>query len=261
MQNINIVNNIGFNLELVHLQTNTAFELPPNLTVILIGKPHEKSLPDIDVSQLPNADIASRIHAQIQVTGGVYFLEDLGSSNGTFLNNTKLEAKTPYQLNIGDQISLGQGNAITFVFQYQQNQQSGVIKNSSPTSLQPQIPHRSIPTTFDKTNKLIGIALMVAGIVILTANIRVGFFVRFPGIIVCIAGVYILFQKRINHSLGWLLLALGIGVIFFTSNVFASVNLLVIIGSFALFIAGYQLLTTGKILDYDLRSIQNLIKK
>jgi vacuolar-type H+-ATPase subunit I/STV1 len=75
------------------------------------------------------------------------------------------------------------------------------------------------------------------------------------------AGVFVLFQRRIEKILGWILIALGIGVIIFTGNVFASVNLLVIVGSAALFILGYQLFNSGKILDYDWESIKGFFKK
>lgn len=261
MQNLNTFKTTELNLELFHVQTNTSFDLAPNLPLIRIGKPNDEITPDIDVSNLPNADVASRIHAQIQVTGSVYFIEDLGSSNGTFINNTKLEARTLSLLDLGDRIDLGQGGKLTFIFQSKQERQLNIASSTNSTALQPQVAGNSRQNSVDKTSKLLGLALMVAAIVILTANVQVGLFIRLPGVMVCMAGVYILFQRRINHNLGWLLLALGIGVIFFTANVFASVNLLVIIGSSALFIAGYQLLNTGKILDYDWRSLQELLKK
>ncbi|AFZ23010.1 FHA domain-containing protein [Cylindrospermum stagnale PCC 7417] len=261
MQNLNTFKTTELNLELFHLQSNTSFDLPLNQPVIRIGKPNDQISPDIDVSNLPDADVASRIHAQIQVTGSIYFIEDLGSSNGTFINNNKLEARTPSLLDLGDRIDLGQGGKLTFIFQSKQARQVNVGSSTNPTALQPPIADNSRLNSVDKTSKILGLALMVAAIVILTANVRVGLFIRLPGVMVCMAGVYILFQRRINHNLGWLLLALGIGVIFFTANVFASVNLLVIISAAALFIAGYQLLSTGKILDYDWRSLLFLVKK
>ncbi|MBD2384331.1 FHA domain-containing protein [Cylindrospermum sp. FACHB-282] len=261
MQNLNTFNTTELNLELFHLQSHTSFDLPPNLPVIRIGKLNDQILPDIDVSNLPDADVASRIHAQVQVTGSIYFIEDLGSSNGTFINNTKLEPRTPYLLNLGDRIDLGQGGKITFIFQSKQDQQLNVASSTNPTALQPQMAGNSRQNSVDKTSKLLGLALMVAGIVLLTANIQVGIYIRLPGVILCTAGVYILFQRKLNHNLGWLLLALGIGVIVFTAQGFASINLLLLIGSGSLFLAGYQLLNTGKILDHDWRSLQELIKK
>jgi pSer/pThr/pTyr-binding forkhead associated (FHA) protein len=261
MQNLNTINSTEFSLELFHLQSNTAFDLPPNLAIIRIGKPNDQIPPDIDVSLLPDADVASRIHAQIQVTGNIYFIEDLGSSNGTFVNNTKLEARTPYLLNLGDRIDLGQGNKITFIFQNKQRHSAKVPSTTNPTALQPSVAANSQPTSVDKTSKLLGLALMVAGIAILTGSINVGVYIRLPGILVCMAGVYLLFQKRFNHNLGWLLIAIGMGVILWTGFGYATVNLLVLIGSFTLFLAGYQLLSSGQVLGYDWRSLQELIKK
>lgn len=261
MQNINTFNTTGLRLELFHVQTNTSIEFPLNLAVIRIGKPNDQSPPDIDVSHLPDDEVVSRIHAQIRVEGSHYFIEDLGSSNGTFLNNIKLQPRTTYQLNFGDKIDLGQGAKVTFIFQYQQQSLQNVISTANFTTIQPSFANNNGQITVDRTTKIIGLALMIAGGVILTANIQVGVFFRIPGILLCCAGVFVLFQRRINPNLGWVLIALGIAVIVFTGNVFASVNLLVFLTTFVLFLVGYLLFTTGKILNYDLRSLTRLIKK
>ncbi len=261
MQNLNKLNTTRLSLELLHVQTNTSFELPPNFAIVHIGKPNDQSPPDIDVTNLPDADIISRIHAQIQVEGSNYFIQDLGSSNGTFLNNVKLEPRTPYQLKLGDKIDLGQGAKVTFIFQIQQEYPQNFIPTANSTRFQSPSTENNRQATVDKTTKLVGLALMVTGVVILTANIRVGILFRIPGILLCCAGAFVLFQRRVNQNLGWLLIALGIAVIMFTGNIFASVNLLVILASSILFLTGYKLFTTGKILDYDLRSLKALIKK
>ncbi|MEH2112444.1 FHA domain-containing protein [Nostoc sp.] len=260
MQNLTISNIIGLSLELFHVQTNTAFELPPNTTVFHIGKPNDQILPDVDVSNLPDADVVSRIHAQIQIHLNNYFIEDLGSSNGTFVNNTRLEPRTPYQINLGDRIDLGQGEKVTFIFQDKIQHQQNILSLANSTKMQAHIALNSKQPPVNQITKYIGFALMVAGIIILTANIRVGIFFGIPGLLLCISGIFVLCQQRINPNLGWILIALGIVVIAFTGNVFASANLLVVVASSALFFAGYQLLNTGKILNYDLRSLYGLIK-
>lgn len=56
----------------------------------------------------------SRQHAEIVVTADGCTLEDLGSTNGTFLNEKRLLANTPYLIHNGDQIRLGQ--LIMFVY-------------------------------------------------------------------------------------------------------------------------------------------------
>jgi pSer/pThr/pTyr-binding forkhead associated (FHA) protein len=104
-------------VQLLHVQTNTQIELPSNLSVIHMGKPNDQIPPDIDVSGFPNSDIVSRIHADIRVEGDAYFIEDVGSSNGTYVNHTPLPRGNRHRLRLGDRISLGKGDQVTFLFQ------------------------------------------------------------------------------------------------------------------------------------------------
>jgi len=102
---------------LLHVQTNLTLELPTNLSVIHIGKPNDRVPPDIDVSGFPNSEIVSRIHADIRVEADAYYIEDLGSSNGTYINNVPLPSGNRHRLRIGDRIALGKGDKVTFLFQ------------------------------------------------------------------------------------------------------------------------------------------------
>lgn len=102
---------------LLHVQTNTTLELPGNISVIHIGKPNDLVPPDIDVSGFPHSEIVSRSHADIRVEGDVYFIEDLASSNGTYINNAPLPKGNRHRLRPGDRIALGKGDLVTFVFQ------------------------------------------------------------------------------------------------------------------------------------------------
>jgi pSer/pThr/pTyr-binding forkhead associated (FHA) protein len=102
---------------LLHVQTNTPVELPITLTVIHIGKPNDRIPPDVDVSGFPNSEIVSRIHADIRVEGDVYYIEDVGSSNGTYINNSPLPSGNRHRLRPGDRIALGKGDKVTFLFQ------------------------------------------------------------------------------------------------------------------------------------------------
>ncbi|MBE9193195.1 FHA domain-containing protein [Gloeocapsopsis crepidinum LEGE 06123] len=104
-------------IKLLHVQTDTNIELPQNLAVIHIGKPNDKIPPDIDVSGFPNSEIVSRIHADIRIEGDAYFVEDVGSSNGTYINSRPLQPGDRHRLRAGDRIALGKGDLVTFLFQ------------------------------------------------------------------------------------------------------------------------------------------------
>jgi ribosomal protein L40E len=103
--------------QLLHLQTNTNLEIPPQLQIIHIGKPNDQAPPDIDVSGFPCAEVVSRIHANIRVEEENYYLEDVGSANGTYINHNILPKGNRHLLRIGDRIGLGKGDLVTFIFQ------------------------------------------------------------------------------------------------------------------------------------------------
>jgi FHA domain/Double zinc ribbon len=103
--------------KLLHVQTDTLLELPPGQTMVHFGKPNDRVPPEFDVSGYPNSEIVSRVHAGIRIEGTVYYVEDLGSSNGTYINNAPLEAGTRYRLRDGDRIALGKGDKVSFLFQ------------------------------------------------------------------------------------------------------------------------------------------------
>jgi len=102
--------------QLLHLQTNTIIELPP-LQVVHIGKPNETIAPDLDVSSFPCAEVVSRIHANIRLEGENYYIEDVGSANGTYINHNVLAKGNRHLLQTGDRIGLGKGDLVTLIFQ------------------------------------------------------------------------------------------------------------------------------------------------
>jgi FHA domain/Double zinc ribbon len=103
--------------QLMHLQSNTAVEIPAHLQVIHLGKPNDLTPPDIDVSVFASAEVVSRIHANIRIDGANYYIEDLGSANGTYINHNTLAKGNRHLLRDGDRISLGKGDLVTFIFQ------------------------------------------------------------------------------------------------------------------------------------------------
>ncbi|MDJ0798975.1 MAG: FHA domain-containing protein [Calothrix sp. MO_167.B12] len=264
MQNTDtlITGNTVLGLELFHVQTNTSYEFPLSNSVISIGKPNEQKQPDIDVSHLPDADIISRHHAEIRIEGNTYYLQDLGSSNGTYIHQTQLEPNTPYQLNLGDKIDFGRGNKVTFIFRYKQANQSSNLAIANSTSIHPQgIEANPVATSTNRSSRLLGLVLIVAGVIILAANTRIGIFVGIPSVLLCLAGIFILTQRRFNRNIGWILIGLGVAVILFTGRILAHFNLLSILTASALLFAGYQIFTKGKILNYGWQDIKRLFKK
>ncbi|MEO1620085.1 MAG: FHA domain-containing protein, partial [Cyanobacteria bacterium J06632_3] len=100
-----------------HAQTDTSIEIPRDLSVVRIGKPNEHTPPDIDVSGFPNSEIVSRVHANLRVEGDTYYLEDVGSSNGTYINGLPLATGNRHRLRSGDRIALGKGDKVSFIFE------------------------------------------------------------------------------------------------------------------------------------------------
>lgn len=103
---------------LFHIQSGSIFELPLHVNVIHIGKPNGQIPPDVDLSGVTDSDIVSRVHADIRVEGDAFYLEDLGSSNGTYVNNLPLQPGDRHRLRPGDRIALGKGDKVSFLFQF-----------------------------------------------------------------------------------------------------------------------------------------------
>ena len=83
----------------------------------LIGRedPVSNIYPDIDLTPHKGEEHGvSRMHAKIYVQGSQYLIEDLNSTNSTYLNRQKLPAKTPTPIKDGDEVRFGKVEA-TFV--------------------------------------------------------------------------------------------------------------------------------------------------
>ncbi len=102
---------------LLHIQTNTKIELPDNVSVVHLGKPNDQIPPDIDVSGFPNSEVVSRVHSDIRIEGDAFYIEDVGSANGTYINHTPLPRGNRHRLRTGDRIALGKNDLVTFLFQ------------------------------------------------------------------------------------------------------------------------------------------------
>jgi pSer/pThr/pTyr-binding forkhead associated (FHA) protein len=103
-------------IELRHAQTRTSIELSRNLLVIHIGKVNGRIPLDVDLSDFPNSDMVSRLQAKIQREGNIYFIEDMRSAKGTYLNQKRLSIGQRYRLKGGDKISFGESELVSFFF-------------------------------------------------------------------------------------------------------------------------------------------------
>jgi hypothetical protein len=72
-------------------------------TEVFIGRPNPHLMPHLDLS--PDGTV-SRTHARLWVEEGNYWIEDLASKFGTFVNGVKLDH--PRQLHPGDRIRIGE---------------------------------------------------------------------------------------------------------------------------------------------------------
>ncbi|MBI2267199.1 MAG: FHA domain-containing protein [Armatimonadetes bacterium] len=89
--------------------TATNKEFPLEKEVVLVGRqsPADGVFPDVDLTEEDKDAYISRKHAQFSLKDDQYALEDLGSSNGTFVNNMRLSKGAPQPLNSGDKIRVG----------------------------------------------------------------------------------------------------------------------------------------------------------
>lgn len=90
------------------ISANTKFELTAEESNIGRWDADNGIFPDIDLDAYdPDAKV-SRKHARVIKRGDEYFVEDLGSTNGTFINRgRRLLPGTPQRLESGDEIIVG----------------------------------------------------------------------------------------------------------------------------------------------------------
>jgi hypothetical protein len=86
-----------------------AWEMPVARSPMLLGRASqaENYLPDFDMTFYDEGDYVSRRHARITRGQAGYFITDLGSSNGTMLNEHALIPQRAYLLRNGDRIKVG----------------------------------------------------------------------------------------------------------------------------------------------------------
>lgn len=81
-----------------------------NIAVATLGRAdtYNKTQPTIDLNAHHASLLGvSRLHAQIFYRDGHYYVKDLGSTNGTWVNNIKLQGSEEIRLANGDSLRLG----------------------------------------------------------------------------------------------------------------------------------------------------------
>jgi pSer/pThr/pTyr-binding forkhead associated (FHA) protein len=63
--------------------------------------------PDVDLAQADHRHVVSRRHAVLQCDGKAVYLRDVGSTNGTLVNEDVLLNASMYRLQDGDHLSFG----------------------------------------------------------------------------------------------------------------------------------------------------------
>ncbi len=107
-------------------QPNQQYEL--NRDTITIGR-------DITNDIVINDPEVSRHHARLIVTAGGYMIEDLRSTNGTFVNRQRLTS--PYQLANGDLI--GMGETVTLAYEAIGGVEATVVGGGARSAGQPAV--------------------------------------------------------------------------------------------------------------------------
>ncbi len=74
--------------------------IPFEADTVVLGRAPENDIQVEDKS-------ISRIHLRIERRGGQYFIRDLGSKNGTFIDGARLEPETEYEVKEGIPFALG----------------------------------------------------------------------------------------------------------------------------------------------------------
>ena len=74
-----------------------------NGPVIIVGRSTSQNKPDIEL----NDEVISRRHLEILLKDGKYWLKELGSTNGTMLNDDRIIAGQKYELKHNSRIGLG----------------------------------------------------------------------------------------------------------------------------------------------------------
>ena len=78
-------------------------------TELIIGRAHKGTVPDIDLAPYGGSKAGvSRQHSRLLYKDSQWYVEDLGSTNGTFVNGGKISPQKLVPFKDGDLIRCGQ---------------------------------------------------------------------------------------------------------------------------------------------------------
>ncbi|MGM9991822.1 MAG: FHA domain-containing protein [Candidatus Bruticola sp.] len=95
------------------MPNGVAIPLSSEHTLLGRQSPADNIYPEIDLTELDPESYVSRRHGQITRQGSKFLYEDIGSSNGSWINGARLESKIQTELHDGDVLRLGR-TEITF---------------------------------------------------------------------------------------------------------------------------------------------------
>jgi pSer/pThr/pTyr-binding forkhead associated (FHA) protein len=82
----------------------------PSKDEVVIGRedPISEVFPDVDLTNLGGMEKGvSRKHAVIHRSGRDYTVEDMGSTNGTYINKKRIQPHAPQAIKPGDEVKFG----------------------------------------------------------------------------------------------------------------------------------------------------------
>jgi len=98
---------------LIMQDKNIVIDVPDKRTVV-VGRTYRNNVVDLDLEPYEASKLGvSRNHARMTKQGDAWMLEDLGSLNGTFVNNVEVKEGNPVALKDGDAVRFSH---MSFVF-------------------------------------------------------------------------------------------------------------------------------------------------
>ncbi len=132
-----------------HISTNKKISIPQTFSPIYIGRSNPKFKVDIDLKHFHHSDLVSRRHARLKYILGAWYIEDLNSMNGTYINHRCLHPGKLYHLEPGASVAFGDKHYMMFIFEIPQPSKSKPSQVPLPgQSVPPQVPppwHPSYP--------------------------------------------------------------------------------------------------------------------